>query len=352
MAAFAMAAGFFASPVSADGWSDARKAEFTKWHTQHPAQEAGVANLKAKTAAMIRAYTPPAAETALQAPPVIWKVSDAPTAIWDAPEAPKLTVIPAGEFTMGSPASEAGRSENETQRRIRIGYPLAVGTYDVTRAEFAAFVAETNYDPKGDGCNVLVDKKFITSSNYNWQKPGFDQTDNDPVVCVDWNAAKAYVNWLSQKTGHSYRLLSETEWEYAARAGTTTARFWGENPDDGCSYANLADQTARAKYSDLIAVNCRDGFVFTAPVGSFKPNAFGLYDMLGNVWQWGEDCWTGNSTDLPTDGSALEIADCHERVERSASWGDPPSAIRAARRYGHSASVRDSLHGFRVARVL
>ncbi len=351
-ATFAWAASIFVSPAGANGWTDARNAEFTKWQAAHPGQEAAIAKLKTRTVTKIAAYVPPPADAALQAPPVIWQVSGAPAQIWDAPEAPKLTVVPAGEYTMGSPASEAGRSDNEAQHRIRIGYPLAVGTYDVTKAEFAAFVAETSYDVKGDGCNVLVDRKFVTSADHDWQKPGFDQTDNDPVVCVDWNAAKAYANWLSQKTGHTYRLLSETEWEYAARAGATTARFWGENADDGCPYANVADQTAKAKYSDLIVANCSDGYVFTAPVGSLKPNAFGLYDMLGNVWQWGEDCWAGNSAALPADGSPLETAGCHERVERGASWGDPPSGIRSSRRYGHSVSVRDSLHGFRIARTL
>jgi formylglycine-generating enzyme required for sulfatase activity len=350
MAALAWAVGLFASSASADGWSDARKAEFAKWQAAHKGQDAAIANIKTKTAALIK--TQPPLSTDIAAPPAIWQVPGARVEIWDAPEAPKLTVIPAGEYTMGSPASETGRSADETQRRIRIGYPLAVGTNDVTRAEFAAFIAETKYDPVGDGCNVLVGRKFVTSTNYTWEKPGYDQTDNDPVVCVDWNAAKAYASWLSQKTGHTYRLLSDTEWEYAARAGTTTSRFWGDNADDGCAYANGADQTARAKYDDLIAASCTDGFVFTAPVGSLKPNAFGLYDMGGNVWQWGEDCWSGNSSTLPTDGSPLETAGCHERVERGASWGDQPSSIRTGRRYGHSVDVRDSLHGFRVARTL
>ena len=145
----------------------------------------------------------------------------------DCAECPLMVEVPSGSFTMGSPSSESGRDSDEgPQHEVRIGYRLAVGVYEVTRGEFARFVAATGYDA-GNRCRTYESGSWDLRSGRSWRDPGFSQTDSHPVVCVDWDAAQAYVAWLSNETGHSYRLLSESEWEYVARAGTSTARYWG-----------------------------------------------------------------------------------------------------------------------------
>ena len=262
----------------------------------------------------------------------------APGQIWDAPYAPKLTVIPAGEYMMGSPASEPYRTDSEgPQHRVKIDYPLAVGIADVTRAQYAAFVADTGYAPADDdGCYVWDGKSFDKSPNTGWKRPGFDQTDTDPVVCVSWNDANAYAAWLSGKTGHTYRLLSEAEWEYAARAGTDTAYYWGNNPDKG--HADCA--------------SCSWAKKRTTPSGSFPPNGFGLYDMSGNVWQWIADCWQGSYADAPTDGEPSLAGDCDYRVLRGGSWFGKARFSRSANRDRDIAAGRYATDGFRVARTL
>jgi len=168
--------------------------------------------------------------------------------------------------------------------------------------------------------------------------PGFAQTDRDPVVCVSWNDAKAYAAWLSKTTGKLYRLLTEAEWEYAARAGTTTAWYWGD--DLGGGNANCDGCGSRWDNES------------TSPAGSFKPNGFQLYDMLGNAWQWVEDCYVGDYRNAPTDGSAVEAKDCGSRVIRGGSWYHNPPFLRVALRYGNSPGIRDNALGFRLARTI
>jgi formylglycine-generating enzyme len=163
---------------------------------------------------------------------------------------------------------------------------------------------------------------------------------------VSYDDAQRYVQWLSRKTGKSYRLPTEAEWEYAARAGTTTARFWGDGRDQACNFANVADLTlAEAlnwnKGNKNIVFQCRDGYVYTAPVGSFRPNGFGLYDMLGNVYQWTEDCYQESYIGAPTDGSAVTSGECKFRVLRGGSWTGYPRFLRSAhRKRGYAADYR------------
>jgi formylglycine-generating enzyme required for sulfatase activity len=219
----------------------------------------------------------------------------------DCADCPEMVVIPAGRFTMGSPASEAGRSDDEGPQHSVNVKSIAMGKTHITRGQFAAFVNATRYDA-GNECHTFEGGKWEQRAGRNWRNPGYPQTDNHLVVCINWNDAKAYTQWLSQKTGKNYRLPSEAEWEYAARAGTTTARFWGDNPDQACGYANLADETAKAQIpgaSSWSVHNCTDGYAYTAAAASFKPNAFGLYDMIGNAWQWTEDCWHDNYNGAP-----------------------------------------------------
>ena len=172
------------------------------------------------------------------------------------------------------------------------------------------------------------------------------------MLCVSWNDARAYAQWLSRKTGKRYRLPTEAEWEYAARAGTTTSRYWGDDPAQACRYANVADQSRLQTWGFGQKHDCTDGHYFTAPAGGHAPNRFGLYDMIGNVWEWTEDCWNASYAGAPVDGSAWLAGDCAQRVERGGSWSTVPRFARSGARHKNSADYRDNLTGFRVGRNL
>ena len=273
-------------------------------------------------------------------------------------DCPTMIVIPPGHFVMGSPAAEDGRFDDERQHEVRIGYSFAVGIHAVTVGEFAAFVQQTGYDT-GNHCWVYEGgSDFVEREGRSWRNPGFAQTDRHPVVCVNYADTQAYLRWLGKKTGHRYRLLSEAEWEYAARAGTTTARYWGNDANQACAYANAPDLTFRAQFSDYEIVNCHDDHVFTAPVGSFKPNAFGLYDMLGNVWQYVGDCYVPDYEATPHDGSPQ--TDCsanvgefkNTQVLRGGAWDGYARFVRAAFRGKEDPGLRNNNDGFRIARTL
>jgi formylglycine-generating enzyme required for sulfatase activity len=255
---------------------------------------------------------------------------------------PEMVVVPAGAFTMGSPQSESGRYVDEgPQHAVTIGEPFAAGRLPVTLDQFAVFAKETAYASRA-GCS--------------WRNPGFVQEGSHPVVCVGWDDAKAYVDWLARKTGKPYRLLSEAEWEYAARGRTspgTYPRFWFGNDEKGlCRYGNGADQKAKSEGAFIIGdpSPCNDGYAHTSPVGHYQPNAFGLYDMSGDAWQWTEDCWHGNYDGAPRNGSAWTTG-CEDgsHVVRGGSWSDNPRDLRAAVRFK---DPRPYLIGFRVARTL
>ncbi len=172
---------------------------------------------------------------------------------------------------------------------------------------------------------------------------------------MNWNDAKAYVAWLAKKTSKNYRLLSEAEWEYAARAGTTTRYFFGDEEKEFCRYGNGFDHTAKSKVTGLeyqSSVPCSDGYPYTSPVGNFLPNGFGLYDMLGNATQWVEDCFPSSYREAPLDGSAWKTGQCIRREQRGGSWANEPRVLRAAARFGGRPEDRDFYTGFRVARTL
>jgi formylglycine-generating enzyme required for sulfatase activity len=230
---------------------------------------------------------------------------------------PEMVEIPAGSFRMGSSASETGRSE-KPQHTVIIGQPFAVGSVELTLDEWDACIAD-------GGCRDLNDS--------GWRR------GRQPVINVSWDNAKAYVTWLVKKTGKPYRLLSEAEYEYAARAGTQTTYPWGN--DIGKNNANCD------------GCGSRWGGGQTAPVGSFKPNAFGLSDMVGNVWEWVEDCYHDNYDGAPTDGSAwIKDGDCKNRVLRGGSWNDLPEVLRSAYRGRSPTGGQGNFLGFRVARTL
>jgi formylglycine-generating enzyme required for sulfatase activity len=253
---------------------------------------------------------------------------------------------------MGSPASENGRGDDEGPvHRVKIS-AFALGKYEITRGQFAAFVKQSKYNT-GDNCWMLAGGKFESRSGRNWRDLGFLQNDKHPVACINWNDAQAYAKWLSRKTGAHYRLPSEAEWEYAARADTVTARYWGNDPDKACKYANAADKTAQAQVgaASWSAHNCTDGFAYTAPVGSLKANKFGLYDTLGNLWEWTEDGYHDSYSGAPTNGNAWQ-SDGKKRVLRGGSWNNGPSRVRSAKRGRENPATRFSNIGFRLARTV
>ena len=246
---------------------------------------------------------------------------------------PELVVVPSGSFMMGSPASEEGRYKGERPvHRVTISEAFAVGVYEVTRGEFRRFAAATGHN-SGGSCDRYA----------------YVKTDRHPVVCVSWRDVQAYVKWLSGESGEEYRLLSESEWEYVARGGTSTARYWGGTESGQCRNANGADRSTDFRR----AVSCDDGYERTGPVGSYEANGYGLYDVLGNVWEWTEDCWNESYDGAPSDGRAWESGDCGRRVVRGGSWFNNPTSLRSARRIRILTSSRNhDVLGFRVARTL
>ena len=283
------------------------------------------------------------------------------TVFRDCPECPEVVVIPAGKFTMGSSAEEKswaasqvgsadGVADEAPQHSVSLP-AFGIGKYDVTRDEYAAFVRETGH-PAGDGCVVDHSPEWKKQADRSWQSPGFNQSDRDPVVCVSWQDAKAYIAWLNSKVqkssasgGGPYRLPSESEWEYAARAGTSTRFWWGDGDAATPDHAWYKDNSGGQ----------------THPVGLKSANAFGLYDMAGNVWQWTEDCYAESYSGVPTDGRANEtgVSDPRRdgtkqcmRVDRGGALIFRTWALRSATRERTPADCRDSIIGFRVARTL
>lgn len=266
----------------------------------------------------------------------------------------KFVRIFPGSFIMGSPASEPGRYEDELQHRVLFMRGFLMGTTHVTRGQFAAFAKEAAYktDAEKEGFAYAWNGKELAKvAGASWRSPGFEQTDDHPVVEVSWNDAVAFCQWLSKKENKSNRLPTETEWEYACRAGTTTAYFWGDSPDDGKGFANCADLTAKEKFPDWDPVfNWHDGFAFTSPVSSFKPNPWGLYDMIGNALEWCDDAYAGYPSGAVIDvQGSLQHSDSTSRVLRGGSWNGDPRFCRAAYRSWISPGDRGFNVGFRLA---
>ena len=272
----------------------------------------------------------------------------------DCDECPEMVVVPAGTYLMGSPASEEERADDEGPvHRVTFERPFAVGVYEVTRGEFGRFVEETGH-VTGKKCHTyesdgfFEDETWKARSERGWKNPGFEQEKNEPVVCVNWVDAQAYVRWLSEETGQAYRLLSEAEWEYVARGGTTTARYWGESAAGQCRYANGADASTEFEWR----VSCDDGHARTAPAGNYAANGYGVYDVLGNVWEWTADCWNAGYGGAPVDGRAWESGECGRRVLRGGSWDGDPGFLRSALRNRLTTGFRYSYLVFRLARTL
>jgi sulfatase modifying factor 1 len=289
-------------------------------------------------------------------PPVLVSSNPAPatavvmqpgTTLRDCPTCPVLTVLPSGRFEQGSAPAENGSAFEKPLHWVMIAYPIALSTNAVTVDEFRQFIAATGRDMQG--CDTY-DGEWRHRAENNWENPGFVQTGSHPVTCTSWNDAKAYVAWLSAKTGQRYRLPSASEWEYAARAGGAAAQPWDAEGSDACANANVADQSAAHRFPGWAVFACNDGFVQTSPVGSFKANSFGLNDMLGNVFQWTEDCWNADYKGAPIDGAARMDGDCAERELRGGSWFSTPSFVRANYRNHFGVDYRTSSVGIRLAR--
>jgi formylglycine-generating enzyme required for sulfatase activity len=299
---------------------------------------------------------------------------DAGQSFRDCSQCPTMVVVPSGRFSMGSSPAEGAQLINsvsahasvfdrfffwtrealvrrdvgraQPQHTVTIAEPFAIGKYPVTRAEFAAFVRETGYSMRSGAC-FDANRHFRKLPKAGWQSPGFLQTDRDPVLCVSWTDAQAYVAWLNTKAsdrtpnsklGGPYSLPTEAEFEYAARAGTRTAYWWGE----GVGSDN----------ADCNGCGSRWDNEKTAPVGSFQANPFHLYDMLGNVWEWMADCWNANYTGAPTDGRAWTAGNCSKRVVRAGSWTGEPWSVRSATRGRFDIDDSGNIIGFRVVRNL
>ncbi len=249
----------------------------------------------------------------------------------DCAQCPEMVVIPGGTFLMGSPPVEPGHRKPEgPQHRVTVRR-FAMGRYEVTFAEW-------------DACTAVRQCRR-RPKDFGWGR------GRRPVFDVSWDDAKWYVAWLNRKIGKMrYRLPSEAEWEYAARAGTKTAYYWGAQATH--QYANYGSSDTKVRVGPRGEVSGRDRWYRTSPVGSFPPNRFGLYDVLGNVEEWVEDCWH-ESYAAPSDGRAWTTRiDCRRRVIRGGSWRSHPLKLRSATRYAAQTNDRRTLFGFRVARTL
>lgn len=351
VAAFAASLTAFAARADdTSAWLKDRQARFAAFQAAHPHPDAELAKIKAKTAALLAA-APPLDPAAVDKPALSWKASDKPVELWDGADLPEMIVVPAGEYSMGSPATEYNHQSYEAPlHRVRIAYSFAVGKYPITVGEFARFVADSGYDA-GDSCFTSEGGQQPRSGR-SWRQPSFPQTNDHPAVCLNWNDAQAYVDWLAKKTGHKYRLLSEAEYEYVNRAGSQASYWWGEDQAAACLYANGADLDALTHFPQMRAnTACHDGYVFTSPVGSFKPNPFGLYDITGNAWSWLADCWNETYVGAPTDGSADMRGDCGQRTLRRGSWSARVTILRSAQRIRYDVGMRVDDHGLRVART-
>jgi formylglycine-generating enzyme required for sulfatase activity len=265
----------------------------------------------------------------------------------DCPTCPQMKLIPAGTFLQGSVADDPQTQPFELpQHPVAIGRAFAVGVYDVTVEQYAQFIAATG--DEAHAC-LVYDGSWHTNDAVNWSNAVESQTARHPVSCVSWRDAKRYAAWLSNLTGHTYRLPSASEWEYAARAGSSASRPWGD-PHAACAYANLADITASQRFPGWTFQPCVDGYAQSAPVGSFSPNAFGLYDTLGNVFQWVDDCWVDGYHGAPSDGSARSDGDCTQRELRGGSWFTRPDYVRVSYRNHFAVDYRSTSVGFRVVR--
>ena len=270
-----------------------------------------------------------------------------------------MSYIPSGEFMMGSPPDETGRTEDEgPQHRVNITRPFWMGKYEITNAQFDAFVKATAYitTAEKDGVGIGWDttqKKWAAVGGVTWRKPGFPwepegRLGDLPVVMVSWDDATAFCKWLSGVAGETIALPTEAQWEYACRAGGTTQYWWGDSQQSACQFANVFNQENKGKWINWDAFPCSDGYVGLAPVGSFQPNAFGLHDTTGNVYEWCADWYDEGYYALSPKEDPAGSAAGSDRVSRGGGWGGGPVISRSAGR-GWGAPGSGGSLGFRLA---
>ena len=273
----------------------------------------------------------------------------------------RFVLIPAGEFLMGSHLSPddteqrfGGIAEHYKHEHPRhtvwISRPFYVTATEVTRQHFAVFVEATGYQTEAEreGFSIVWNGTWIPKRGASWKSAGFKQTDNHPAVNLSWNDAAAFCDWLAERINARCRLPTEAEWEYACRAGTDTAFQWGDDPDDGKGWCNAADLTALRANPTWNCFNWDDGYLYTSPVGSFRPNAWGLYDMHGNVWEWCYDSYSPNYYDESQVTAPQGPTDGGRRVLRGGSWFRGPRLCRSACRNTRNPAGRSYMTSFRV----
>jgi formylglycine-generating enzyme required for sulfatase activity len=267
-----------------------------------------------------------------------------PSRVISAPFSLELVWIPQGRFRMGD-ITGSGQADERPLREVAISGFWMMRT-EVTRGMFARFVEDAGHDT-GNRCWVH-DGGWSEKDGLDWKAPGFVQSDGHPVTCVNWHDAQAFIAWLNHKSGEAFRLPSEAEWEYAARAGSESVYYMGDDPSELCAHANAADKKALEHYPGFAVNNCDDGYVRTSPVASLAASPWGLYDIYGNVWEWVEDCWRASYAGAPSDGSAVLEGDCTRRGFRGGGYGDIPHYARSTlRNRGNAAHRKDDI-GFRL----
>lgn len=264
---------------------------------------------------------------------------------------PEMVVVPPGKFTMGYDGGVNEERYEGPPHEVQISYTFAIGKYEITNSQFKKFIDSTNYKP-GTNCRMWTGKTVELVKGLDWRNPGYGKPidDNEPVACVSWYDAKAYVEWLSDFSGKSYRLPSEAEWEYVARGGTDTLWAWGNDPDEGCKIANYYDQSA-AGLRPWEPAKCDDGQRIIAKVGQLEPNIFGVYDIIGNVWEWAEDCYQVPYKNQPNDGKPFLISGkCEKRVVRGGAWHSRATWQKPSFRGRDTEDFVTQVFGIRVVR--
>jgi formylglycine-generating enzyme required for sulfatase activity len=261
----------------------------------------------------------------------------------------EFNFISPGRYKIGSPEDDPDRFFNEYRAEIHFDKGFYIQTTEVTVGNFREFVKATGYvtdAERSGGAFVKEGKKWRQIEAYHWNYPGFSQTENHPVTCVSFNDIKMFIEWLNEKEKKTYRLPTEEEWESACRAGTTTIRYWGNSVNSACFYANIYDITGRrVNKMHWDRHFCDDGIARTAPVARYKPNNFGLYDMLGNVWEWCSDFYR-HTLDIENE-SRTDVGGEY-RVIRGGSWESSPAHARSAMRQGQLMSSANPYMGFRL----
>ncbi len=254
----------------------------------------------------------------------------------------QFVTIPAGEFIMG---------DKDGQRDERPRHPVSIDSFymqttEITVEQFDIFANATNH-PTNFGC-WYFNSGWLFSAELNWRNPGYPQQPNHPAVCISWNDTQQFITWLNQQQQeYRFRLPTEAEWEYAARAGSHERYYWGSDPSGLCTHANASDKQTLKHFPSFRSNDCDDGYVETSPVGNYLANSYGLFDVYGNAWEWTQDCWHESYSHAPEDGSAWE-GNCMRRVFRGGGWGDNPKFARSGLRNRTEANKHKDDIGFRL----